>query len=164
MNVVVGFGNVGSHVARILKNVAEVTVTDVDPARLADAQKRFGFNIVSSEDAYGLYSDIFVPCAESRVFTTARLHRLNTKVICGCTNNPFDSEESGLPIIARKRIIYVPDYIVNSGGALRVESHYYAIKRTDEDIQQLIGNQVAKYLQKLDNMNIIVPNPVSAKL
>ena len=54
------------------------------------------------------------------------LPRLKTKILAGGANNQLDEERHG-EALQEKEIIYLPDYVVNGGGLIRVAAEWYGV-------------------------------------
>jgi leucine dehydrogenase len=129
---VIGLGHVGSRVAALLAAAgAELTVTDVDPAKRALAPA--GADWVRPERAIEAPCDVLAPCALGGVIGLAEADRLRASVVCGAANNVLASDEVAAELDARG-ILYAPDFIVNAGGLISVygELHGLAHERALE--------------------------------
>src|SRR5216684_135089 len=119
-----GVGSVGMWLARILKGEGmELVVADLDPERAQKAARALGAEVVPPE----------------RI--------LEARIICGSANNILaapDSRPAGRTgsgdgfaagpdpgdELARRGILYAPDYLVNAGGLIR-GAEFYLLKRAD---------------------------------
>ncbi|MEE1802933.1 Leu/Phe/Val dehydrogenase [Streptomyces sp. NPDC101062] len=120
---VAGVGKVGHHlVEHLLKDGAEVLITDVREAsvrRVTDAHPRV--TAVADTDALirteGL--DIYAPCALGGALDDTSVAALTATVVCGAANNQL-AHPGVEKDLADRRILYAPDYVVNSGGVIQV--------------------------------------------
>lgn len=133
-----GIGHVGYSLAEHIKKAGgEIWVTDTNPKAVEKAQKELGAKFVSLEEIYELDCDIFAPCARGAVLNELTIPKLKVKAVVGAANNQLATTQDGIRIHERK-IIYAPDYAVNSGGIINIfiESGGYdpnrALKKTDE--------------------------------
>ena len=125
-----GFGKVATHTAHhLMKEDATLVVTDVFD-RALDGARDLGLKVVKPDDIYGIDCDIFAPCALGGVINPETIPQLKCKVIAGGANNQLMSESDG-EALHRMGIMYGPDYILNSGGIVNVESEISGIYNAD---------------------------------
>lgn len=125
-----GVGSVGLLLARILKREgAELVITDVDAPRATQAAKELGARFVAPGEIYAVDCDVFSPCALGGALSEKTLPQLKARIICGCANNQLASPEIG-DELARRNILYAPDYLVNAGGLIR-GAEFYLLQRAD---------------------------------
>ncbi len=130
-----GFGNVGSHFARLaaLEGCLIVAVADhtatlvneagIDVPALFDHARRnrviAGFDRADSVDTEELFSvpvDSFVPAALENQITKDRADRLSCRVVVEAANGPTTA--AGDEILASKGIDVLPDIVANAGGVV----------------------------------------------
>lgn len=129
-----GFGNVGSHAARLLssKNIKIVAISDhtaafhnanginIDAALKFVAEngnmlKGFkGGDEISNNDVLTSNVDLLVPAAIQGVITSANANDIKAKLIVEGANGP--TEASADSILNDKGIVVVPDVLANGGG------------------------------------------------
>lgn len=117
--VIQGLGAVGMdvlHLAR--KDGAELIATDVDPDR-CDLARSLGASIVEPEEVLDLESDVFVPCAMGGVIDPDVARSIRTAVVAGAANNVLTDDAAGEEL-ARRGIVYAPDFVTNGGGAIHL--------------------------------------------
>ena len=125
-----GFGKVATHTAHhLMKEDVTLVVTDVFDGAL-DRARDLGLKVVKPDDIYGIDCDIFAPCALGGVINPETIPQLKCKVIAGGANNQLLSESDG-EALHRMGIMYGPDYILNSGGIINVESEVSGIYNAD---------------------------------
>jgi leucine dehydrogenase len=125
-----GFGKVATHTAHhLMKEDATLVVTDVFDGAL-DRARDLGLRVVKPDEIYGLDCDIFAPCALGGVINPETIPQLKCKVIAGGANNQLLSDTDG-EALHRLGILYGPDYILNSGGIINVESEISGIYNAD---------------------------------
>ncbi|WP_437202645.1 Glu/Leu/Phe/Val family dehydrogenase [Planctomicrobium sp. SH664] len=128
-----GFGNVGSHAARILHEMGAkiVAITDATggvrnaeglniPALLehmASKGSLAGFpeaEKITNEELLASATDVLIPAALGGVLTRQNASAVRAKIIVEAANNPTtpDADE----IFAQKEILVVPDILANAGG------------------------------------------------
>ncbi len=133
--VVQGFGNVGSHSAKMLQawGVKVIAVSDVggcayDPDGLdieglklhAEAGHSVttypGVQVRSRDELFQIPCDILVPAALERAITKDNAHHIQCKILCEGANGPTTPEAD--EILLSKDIFIVPDILANSGGVI----------------------------------------------
>jgi glutamate dehydrogenase (NAD(P)+) len=134
-----GFGNVGSHCARILSKMGAVMVgvgdyrgylanpEGINPHRLSEHVAKTGSvadykggTPISREQFFGLECDLFIPAALELEIGPAEAEVLRCKVVAEGANGPTHpvAEE----ILLKRGIHVIPDILANSGGV--VVSYY----------------------------------------
>ncbi|ROR35208.1 Glu/Leu/Phe/Val dehydrogenase dimerization domain-containing protein [Inmirania thermothiophila] len=115
-----GVGSVGRRLAAHLAAAgARLWVTDIDPERRGQAAETLGAEAVPPEAVYDLDVDVFAPCALGAVINDATVPRLRAKVVAGAANNQLAAPRHG-EALARRGILYAPDYVINAGGVIDV--------------------------------------------
>ncbi|WP_327676518.1 Glu/Leu/Phe/Val family dehydrogenase [Kitasatospora sp. NBC_00458] len=123
-----GAGKVGRRlVAHLVEHGATVVVHDTDPAAAERARHRLperSVEVVADRAAFlaaGL--DVYAPCALGGTLTEDLAHTLEAGIVCGGANNQLASPKVDR-ILADRRILYAPDYLVNAGGVIQVADEY----------------------------------------
>lgn len=115
-----GLGNVGEALCEILYfHGAKLKVADIDPDKTARVAKRFGAEALDCAEILFTPCDILAPCALGAIFNESTIPMLQTKGICGSTNNQLKDPED-MQRLEERGILYAPDFVVNSGGAINV--------------------------------------------
>jgi len=120
--LVQGLGAVGARVAELAAEAgAELLVTDLDPERCAAAAAR-GARVVSPADVTRTRCDVLVPCATGGLVDARVARTLPCAVVAGAANNQLaDGDRSGAArVLTRRGIVYAPDFVANSGGAIHI--------------------------------------------
>ena len=116
---VVGLGHVGEHLARGLAEAgAELTVADIDPAKRAIGEE-LGAEWLDSAAALVGARDVVAPCAVGGAIHVGNVGALRCRVLCGAANNQL-ADESLAELLARRGILFAPDFIANAGGLINV--------------------------------------------
>jgi leucine dehydrogenase len=116
---VVGLGHVGHALAqRLAAEGARVAVSDIDEAKRLDAA-RIGADWVDPGSAMWTECDVLAPCALGGAVDRETAARLRCAVLCGSANNVL-AEDSVAEELAARGVLYVPDFIANSGGLINV--------------------------------------------
>ncbi|SFI98341.1 leucine dehydrogenase [Sphingomonas sp. NFR04] len=127
-----GVGHVGEALAHLLHGVgARLIVADVDSDRVARVAVATGAEIVSTRQVLAAQADIVAPCALGAVLNADAVEVLRARVVCGAANNQLATAADG-ERLARRGILYAPDYVVNAGGIINVAGEY--LGWTSEDV------------------------------
>lgn len=115
-----GVGKVGLALVGLLAELgAVVSVADTDDRRVAEAVRRYGVAVVAPEAILSRPVDLLAPCAAGGVLSEATIPGLRCRAIVGGANNQLavmaDAER-----LARRGILYAPDFVVNAGGLIHV--------------------------------------------
>lgn len=163
--VVQGFGNVGSHAARYLRDRGAIlvgasdldgTVYDpkgIDVEKLIEIKRTTG-RVTDYDggeklpiDAWiGLPCEIVVPAARPDVITENNALRLQTKVILQGANIPVTPRAER--ILHDRGILSVPDFVANAGGVICASVEYKGgtQKNAFETIEEKITENTAAVL------------------
>ena len=115
-----GLGGVGRVLLDLLvRDGARVLVTDVDQERVAEAQASTGADVVPVDEVIGTPCDVFSPCAVGGVLTAGTIPRLRCRVVAGAANNQLGVRDDAR-LLTDADILYAPDFVINSGGALHL--------------------------------------------
>ena len=115
-----GAGHVGMYLTELLRNEgAKVTVTDTKASTIESAVKKFGAEGVELESIYDVDCDVFAPCAIGQTVNSTTIPRLRCEIIAGAANNQLP-DSSVYEIIAARKMLYCPDFVINSGGVISV--------------------------------------------
>jgi leucine dehydrogenase len=140
---VIGLGHVGLSLAdRLAEAGAELVVTDVDHGKRAAAAS-LGARWVEPDEAIGAECDVLAPCAMGGTIGRSNVGRLRCAIVCGSANNVLADPEAATAM-AEREILYVPDFIANSGGLINVYAELHGLE--EEQIGELvegIGDSVA---------------------
>ena len=115
-----GLGQVGYPLARYLhQDGAELFVSDISEETVQQAVSDFGAKPVPAGEVYDAPVDVFAPCAMGAVINDLTLPRLKATIIAGCANNQLAEDRHGAEL-ARRGILYAPDYVINAGGIIEI--------------------------------------------
>ncbi|HEX3030838.1 MAG TPA: Glu/Leu/Phe/Val dehydrogenase [Bacillota bacterium] len=131
--VVQGFGNVGSHAARLLydRNAKIIGLSDehggiydpkgINPYQVREHVKGTGSVVnypgtknISNTELLELKCDILVPAALENQITEQNAARIRAKIILEGANGPTTVEAD--KILANNNILVIPDILANAGG------------------------------------------------
>lgn len=115
-----GVGNVGGHLARLLKDAgARLILADIDTARVTVLARELGAEVTTVERIFDAAADVFAPCALGSVLNDDTIPRLRCAVVAGAANNQLGRPHHGEEI-RRRGILYAPDYVINAGGIIDI--------------------------------------------
>jgi glutamate dehydrogenase/leucine dehydrogenase len=145
--VIQGFGSVGKHAARFLRQDGAIMIAacdshgtifnpqGIDVDRLM-ALKESGKNVTEYPDGEKLAADaviaiacdIWIPAARPDVIHKDNVRRLKTKLVPQGANIPFtlDAER----ILHESGVLIVPDFIANAGGVICASVEYHGGTQT----------------------------------
>lgn len=125
-----GCGNVAYNLCKLLKSEgANIIATDIDPHALNKVVTDFNAKSVSVEEIYDVEADIFAPCALGSILNDDTIPKLKVKAVCGSANNQLEDIVKHSSMLSDRGIVYAPDYIVNSGGAINVADELFGYNR-----------------------------------
>lgn len=115
-----GLGAVGHDVCRLLHEAgAKLYVTDIKKDSIERAVTEFAAIAVAPDEIYKVECDIFAPCAMGAIINDFTIEQLKCKIVAGSANNQLAEKKHG-DMLMEKDILYVPDYVINSGGVINV--------------------------------------------
>ena len=122
-----GAGHVGFYLAKELKKLgAKITISDKNKDAIANIVNEFGsevINIVDCEQIYEVPCDVFSPCALGGTLNLHNINQLKTNIVVGSANNQLDHHQHDT-ILHQRDILYVPDFVINSGGLIHAAAIY----------------------------------------
>ena len=115
-----GVGHVGSSLVGLLRAVgADVVVSDVDAGRAEAVADAHQARVAPVEAFVRADVDVLAPCGLGEVIRPEDVPELRCRVIAGAANNPLADTASAAELAAAG-ILYVPDFLANCGGIIRV--------------------------------------------
>jgi leucine dehydrogenase len=115
-----GVGHVGMEYVKLLRERgAKVFVTDINKDLVQRAVDELGAEAVAPDQIYDVDAEVYSPCALGGTVNENTLPRLKCKVICGAANNQLATDAIG-DEVAKRGMLYAPDYAVNAGGLMNV--------------------------------------------
>ncbi|ESQ75015.1 Glu/Leu/Phe/Val dehydrogenase [Asticcacaulis sp. AC402] len=116
-----GLGHVGMYLCQELHEMgANLVVADINPARVSEAQMRFGAVGVSVDDILTQSVDVVAPCALGGTISEYVARYIRASVVAGAANNQLLTAEAGR-ILGERGVLYAPDYVINAGGIIMVQ-------------------------------------------
>jgi leucine dehydrogenase len=147
-----GLGHVGLPLCGHLHDAgAALVVADLDPARTADAARRFGAEVVDPADIFAQPVDLLAPCALGGVLDDRTIPQLHARLVVGGANNQLALARHDA-MLAERGVVYVPDYIANAGGVIdfdqeqrddRPEAVLAAVERIQAVVLDVLGRAAA---------------------
>ncbi|HEX6188106.1 MAG TPA: amino acid dehydrogenase [Pyrinomonadaceae bacterium] len=134
-----GCGNVGYNLASLLHaDDARLIVSDVDPVKIDRLVKEFAAAAVAPEEIYSVESDVYAPCALGGTINDQTIPQFKAEIITGGANNQLLEERHG-DELAKRGILYAPDYAANAGGIIN-------------GCRELLGWEASESLAKVDEI------------
>ena len=98
---------------------------------------------------------LYAPCAMGQVVSARNVHSIRFPIICASANNQL-IQENNAEILQRNGVLYVPDYLANSGGVINVAAEIGQIyERQDVNARVgLLSEQLWDVLEIADNQSI----------
>ncbi|KXG78604.1 Leucine dehydrogenase [Fervidicola ferrireducens] len=138
-----GLGHVGMELVRLLTEAgAKLVVTDIYSDRIDEAKEKYGVEAVDPDKIFDVACDIFAPCALGAVINENTVDRLRCKIVAGAANNQL-KDESFAERLAKRGILYAPDYVINGGGVINV-----SIEVSGEIYSRELVNEKLKIIPK----------------
>lgn len=130
----IGLGKVGyALAARLAEAGARVVACDLDAARCERFADEHGGEIApSAQSVMAMPLDVFAPCAAGGLIDDALARSIDCRVVAGAANNPLTGREVARTLMGRG-ILYVPDFLANSGGLIRVSTEWYGDRSPSEE-------------------------------
>lgn len=121
-----GVGNVGGHLAKYLQNDgALVTIADINQDNIERIIAHGPAIVVPTQQIHSVDCDIFSPCALGGGLNDSTIPEIKASIIAGAANNQLESEGLHDEILRKRDILYAPDYVINAGGIISIESEVY---------------------------------------
>lgn len=151
-----GVGHVGETLVELTaKEGAKVIINDINKEQLERVGNKYGVQVYSDLDIYGLDVDIYAPCALGATINNDTVNRLKARIIAGAANNQLQDEIKHGIILRERGILYAPDFLINAGGIINVYAELVGydrneIKRKTENIY----DTTIKIFEYADRKNI----------
>jgi glutamate dehydrogenase/leucine dehydrogenase len=140
--VVQGVGKVGRALTRHLLDAGcRVTVADVDPMAIAALE---GVDVVDPGHVHAVPCDVFSPCALGGVLSPRTIPELACAAVVGSANNQL-ADDACADLLARRGVLYVPDYVAGAGGIVNIaeEPKGYDRARAEVAVRRIHGTVLA---------------------
>ena len=159
-----GVGKVGRPFVELLvKAGAEVVVADTYEPAAAAAADEYGVKMVGPDEILAVDCDILAPCAMGAVFDDTTIPTLSCAAIAGSANNQL-LEDRHAEDLAKRGILYAPDFVVNAGGLINVaeEIRGYERSRALHRVEELRAATVAVF-EEADRLGVEPQKAATAK-
>lgn len=129
--LVQGVGNVGETLVKYLSEAgAKVLINDIYEDTLERVASTYHASIVRDE-IYNLEMDIYAPCALGATVNDQTIEQLKCAIIAGAANNQLADEKAHGERLRDRGIIYAPDFLINAGGLINVNSEIAKYSREE---------------------------------
>ncbi|MGB3563496.1 MAG: Glu/Leu/Phe/Val dehydrogenase dimerization domain-containing protein [Thermoanaerobaculia bacterium] len=145
-----GTGNVGRELAQLLARAdATLLLSDIDTDRSDRLAGELGARAVAPDEVYTTACDVYAPCAVGATLTKETIPLLACRLVAGSANNQLE-ESADAERLAERDILYVPDFIANSGGAMAFGLLSQGAKPGETLFEQIdtIGERVTDVLRE----------------
>ena len=146
-----GCGATGYKLAKLLRQAgAAVLVTDVHVPTMKRAVEELGCVAIGNDrNLLEEKVDILAPCALGGALDAKTIANLNCSIVCGTANNQLRNPAEDGEAIAKRGILYSPDFVANAGGLIRLAGLYLGM--TEGEIDQKITDIEATTAEVLKN-------------
>jgi leucine dehydrogenase len=161
-----GVGAVGGAlVERLVKAGAHVTIADIHEEKVQAMVDQLGVSACSLDEILSLECDVFAPCALGAVIRDETIDNLRCQVIAGAANNVLHEGRHGAEL-AKRGVLYAPDYVINAGGIINVSVEFRAGGYDQDAALQKIERipQALKEVWTLSEQDGVAPNVAADRL
>jgi leucine dehydrogenase len=134
-----GLGHVGWHLCELLhEEGAGLFVSDLREEVVEHAQQELGAKPIEPDEILSIPCDVFAPCALGAVVNDETLPNFRCSIVAGSANNVLLEPRHG-EALAKRGILYAPDYVINAGGLINVadELEGYNEKRATKRVMRI---------------------------
>ena len=143
-----GVGKVGGKLAMLLAKVgAKITASSINSELIKKLKSEIDFTEAKPEDLFKTNCDIISPCALGSAINQSNKNQLKCKAIVGAANNQLENSEIAEWLLKNK-IVYSPDYLVNSGGVVAIASEINKTENLLEKHLEKIGDRLNQVLEE----------------
>ncbi|OZC49039.1 valine dehydrogenase [Rhodococcus sp. WWJCD1] len=157
-----GTGKVGYNLIALLAEVgATIVASDVNSAALQRVTSDFP-GVAIAETVIDKNIDIYAPCAMGATLTDTTARILDATVVCGAANNQL-AQPVVEELLHDKGIVWVPDFVSNSGGLIQGAGEIENKPRREVVAQvERIGATVASILARQQDQGILAGQAADA--
>lgn len=128
-----GLGNVGRYLCQHLRSAgAELIITDINDENIKRVLDQGAAEVVKPSAIHAVECDVFAPCALGGGLNTVTIPEIKARIIAGAANNQLENEGVQDEALRKRGILYAPDYVINAGGIISVESEVHKEKIDNE--------------------------------
>ncbi len=126
-----GLGKVGMHlVDYLVKSESTIFITDIDDKKIKKAINKYPqITYLNEKDFFDREYDIYAPCALGGTINSETINNLKCHIIAGCANNQLLNEKEDIHLLQKRNILYIPDFVINSGGLINVANELSGYNR-----------------------------------
>lgn len=136
-----GVGHVGQYLVKHLLDAgAKVSVADISIANLEAVRQMGPVEVVSTDTVLATDCDILAPCALGGILNPKTLPDIKASIIAGAANNQLETEGVEDKQLMDRGILYVPDYVINAGGIISIETEVHREKSSDAAREEKVVN------------------------
>jgi leucine dehydrogenase len=166
-----GVGSVGHLLARIVKREAnaangiegvELLIADVNESRAAAVARELGGRVIPPDEILYADCDALAPCALGGVISPESSARIKARIVCGSANNILSGPDAA-EVLAKRGIIYAPDYLVNAGGLIR-GAEYFLLGIADSQPSLMKIHERTKRVLNLARERNVSPSIIADEL
>lgn len=144
-----GVGNVGRDLADHLRRAgAKIIIADIVEENIKKTLASGPADVVDTAVIHAVDADVFAPCALGGILNAKTIPEIKAKVIAGAANNQLDDEDSDGIALMRRGILFAPDYVINAGGIISVESEVHK-ERVSDDVRAAKIARIADTLTEI---------------
>ena len=148
-----GVGKVGGKLAKLLvKAGAKITAASINYELIKKLKSEINLVEVNPEDLFKTNCDIISPCALGGAINQSNHHQLKCKAIVGAANNQLENSAIA-KLLLKNKIIYSPDYLVNSGGVIAIACEINNTENLLEKHLEKIADRLKPVLQESKKNN-----------
>ena len=131
--VVQGVGHVGKEIISLaLKSGARVTATDINVGRLdqlRDIWHGQPVELVCTQPddltPFDIQCDVLCPAATGGILNPSSIPHIKASLICGAANNQLENPDRDGALLSERRVLYLPDFLVNRMGIVKCANEQY---------------------------------------
>jgi glutamate dehydrogenase/leucine dehydrogenase len=143
-----GVGKVGGKLAKLLSRFnVKITASSINKELINKLKNEIKISEVSPEDLFKTKCDVISPCALGGAINNTVKNQLKCLAIVGAANNQLESPDIGDWLLSKK-IIYSPDYLVNSGGVIAIASEINKTENLLDKNLEKIGDRLTSVLEE----------------
>ena len=123
--LVQGAGQVGSYLIGYLeKESAQIMVSDIFEDKLQKLSAKHKIEVIDPASIFDQSMHIYAPCALGGTIHDESIEQLACDIVAGGANNQLLDEKNHDEALAKKGILYAPDFLINGGGITNVYFEY----------------------------------------
>jgi leucine dehydrogenase len=144
-----GVGHVGQYLVNHLRGAgAEIIVTDIVDTNIQAVLDGGAATVVKPDEIHAVDCDVFAPCALGGGLNPVTIPEIKATIIAGAANNQLEREGVEDEDLRKRGILYAPDYVINAGGIISVESEVYK-ERIDDTAREAKVLRIGDTLKRI---------------